>query len=445
MGTPDFALPPLQALLASDNEVLAVVTQPDRAKGRGKKLSPPAVKELALQYGIPVLQPTKIKSLDFHKELAALRPDLIVVVAYGRILPTAILDLPPLGCLNVHGSLLPRHRGAAPIQWAILQGDRETGVTIMQMAKGMDTGDILLQAKESISEEDTTGTLFTRLANLGAQTLLIALDRLRGNSLHPVKQDELLATAAPPLHKDMGEVDWSLSSQEIHCLIRGLDPWPSAYTFCHGTRYRLFRPEIVQRKSNAVPGTILLADPENGLVVATGDMALRKGGDNRKKCSQPSRSEAMNHILYAIATGLYVGRLPKAPGTWGSLAAFIPWLALKDLPLALYMAAVLFLLCLGFLVAGSMEKYLQARDPSLIVIDEIVGMLIALTLVPNHPLALLLAFAFFRLFDITKPWPIRFFDRHVHGGLGIMLDDVVAGIFALVLLQLTWQIASLIT
>lgn len=273
MGTPDFAVPSLQRLLESEHEVAAVVTQPDKPKGRGKKLSPPPVKVVAEQAGVAVLQPTKIKTAEFQETLAAYQPDLIVVIAYGRILPPAILQLPPLGCINVHGSLLPRHRGAAPIQWAIIEGDNQSGVTIMQMDEGMDTGDILLPAAIDIDEEETAGSLFVKLADLGAETLLTALARLQRGELPAASQDHDAATLAPPLKKEMGAIDWQKPAVELQRLIRGLDPWPSAYTSLDGRRFRLFSPKVVNKKADAPPGTILLADRE-GLLIATGDKAL---------------------------------------------------------------------------------------------------------------------------------------------------------------------------
>lgn len=273
MGTPDFAVASLQALLASDHRVVAVVTQPDKKKGRGKKLSPPPAKEAALEAGIPVLQPHKIKTDEFLSELAGFHADLFVVAAYGRILPKTILDLPPLGCINVHGSLLPRHRGAAPIQWAVIEGDSTTGVTIMQMDEGMDTGNILLTAAIDMEEDETAGSLFTKLSGLGAETLITALNMLQNDEITPVVQDHALATKAPPLKKEMGRIDWNQPALQLHRLIRGLDPWPSAYTFLNGGRYRLFSPKVVHKQVDAPAGTILLSDRE-GILVATGLNAL---------------------------------------------------------------------------------------------------------------------------------------------------------------------------
>ncbi len=273
MGTPDFAVPSLQALVQGEDTLVAVVCQPDRPRGRGKKLEPPPVKQAALVQGLPVLQPHSVKNPDFLAELAELKPDLLVVVAYGRILPEAILTLAPLGAINVHGSLLPRYRGAAPIQWAVLNGDQESGVTIMQLDAGMDTGPMLLRATAAIHEDDTAGSLAQRLAGLGAGTLLKAIEGLKNGTLAAEPQDHEQASHAPMLNKAQGHVDWSLPAARLHCLIRGLDPWPSAYGFLNGVRYRFFAPRSVAKTSEAVPGTVCRADQE-GLFVATGDGML---------------------------------------------------------------------------------------------------------------------------------------------------------------------------
>jgi len=269
MGTPDFAAATLKALIDGPDEVVALVTQPDRAKGRGKKLTPPPTKVLADAVGIPVLQPTKIKTEEFHNGLLTYRPDLIVVAAYGRILPKSLLELAPLGCINVHGSLLPQYRGAAPIQWSVLNGDKETGVTIIQMSEGMDTGDILLKATIKTAPDETAGSLFDKLAVLGSATLLQAIEGLQDGTLIPVAQDHDLATVAPMLKKDDGLIDWKKDAKKIECLIRGLDPWPTAFCFLNSKRLRLFSPEVLHKESDAQPGTVLQAD-KRGLLVACG-------------------------------------------------------------------------------------------------------------------------------------------------------------------------------
>ncbi|MBU0481641.1 MAG: methionyl-tRNA formyltransferase [Proteobacteria bacterium] len=273
MGTPEFAVPSLQSLLSGPDEVVAVVTQPDRPKGRGRKVAAPPVKELALAKGLPVLQPTAIKTAAWREELAAYRPDLFIVAAYGRILPKSLLELPPHGTINVHGSILPSYRGAAPIQWAILNGDTFTGVTIMQMDEGMDTGDILLTAETRITPEDTAGSLAGRLAEIGGATLLEALAKLHEGRLVRQVQAHHLATSSPPLTKEQGLIDWRRPAFALSCQIRGLDPWPTAYTFIEGTRLRLFKPSVVDRAATEKPGTICRAD-KDGLLIATGEKYL---------------------------------------------------------------------------------------------------------------------------------------------------------------------------
>jgi len=273
MGTPDFAVPSLQSLLDGPEQVVAVVCQPDRQRGRGKVLSPPPVKVLVEQCGIPVLQPESVRKEPFIEQIRKLAPDLLVVVAYGKILPGALLRLPRLGAINVHGSLLPKYRGAAPIQWAVINGEQETGIAIMQMDEGMDTGDILLTVPVAIGPRETAGQLFDRLARLGGETLSAALARIKEGQLTPQPQDHALATNAPMLNKEMGHLDWNLPAARLHCLIRGLDPWPSAYGFIDGKRYRFFNPEIVPVRSSEPAGTICRAD-QQGLLIATGDDGL---------------------------------------------------------------------------------------------------------------------------------------------------------------------------
>ncbi|CAK8715343.1 MAG: methionyl-tRNA formyltransferase [Candidatus Electrothrix sp. AW2] len=269
MGTPDFAVPSLHALLDCPEQVVGVVCQPDRKQGRGKKLCPPPVKVLAEQAGIPILQPTCICDDAFLNTISALEPDLIVVTAYGRILQSRLLHLPRFGTINVHGSLLPKYRGAAPIQWAIINGETETGVTVMQMDEGVDTGDILLPLKIPITAEDTSGTLFDKLADLGGQALFEAISRIKRGDLPPTPQDDALSCPAPMLNKEMGQLDWSKSAQELHCLIRGLDPWPSAYGFIDKRRFRFFKPHVIPGKVQEKPGTLCRAD-KKGVLIATG-------------------------------------------------------------------------------------------------------------------------------------------------------------------------------
>jgi len=279
MGTPEFAVPSLKVLLDRGENVVCVVTQPDRPKGRGRKIMQPPVKKLALQAAIPVLQPENVRGDDFLDELRTYEPDIIALTAYGKILPASIINLPPLGTINVHGSLLPKYRGAAPIQWALINGETETGVTIMQMDEGMDTGDILLQERLSISREDTAGSLAVRMAELGGEALGKALDLLRADTLRPVKQEDDQACSAPLLKKEDGVVDWSHSAAAISNRVRGLDPWPTAFTTLSDKRLRLFSPEVADKTlclcqdSISAPGTICRAD-RNGLLITTGDGCL---------------------------------------------------------------------------------------------------------------------------------------------------------------------------
>ena len=268
LGTPEFAVPSLQALLDHGENVVCVVTQPDRPKGRGRKLTAPPVKELALQADIPVLQPTKIRTEEFREAIAAYKPDLMVVTAYGRILPGPLLSLPRLGTFNVHGSLLPNYRGAAPSQWALINKEAETGVTIMQMDEGLDTGDMLLPAAIPIDPADTTATLAPKLAALGGEALVRALDLLKEGKLPPIKQDDNLATLAPPLTKDQGVIDWNQPATAISGLIHGLDPWPTASSSIDNKRFKLFASTVVPGTDMPPPGTLCAAD-KNGLLIAT--------------------------------------------------------------------------------------------------------------------------------------------------------------------------------
>lgn len=278
MGTPAFAVPSL-ATLARRETVTLAVTNPDRPSGRGRTISAPPVKEEALRLGIPVFQPEKARAPDSVARLRAEAPDLIVVVAYGQILPPSILEIPRRFCVNVHASLLPRYRGAAPINWAVARGETATGVTIMKMDAGMDTGPMLLAREIPISEEDTAQTLFSRLAVLGAEALAETLDRLREGTLTETPQDDSKATYAPMLKKEHGRIDWALSAREVRNLVRGMTPWPSAFTSHEGKTLKVLsadpagepasgRPEAVS------PGEIVSVGRE-GIVVACGRGALR--------------------------------------------------------------------------------------------------------------------------------------------------------------------------
>jgi methionyl-tRNA formyltransferase len=271
MGSPDFAVPCLEALLARE-QVVAVVTQPDRPKGRGRALAPPPVKQVAEGAGLPVLQPTRVKgNAELEAALRAFAPEVVIVVAYGRILPPALLELAPRGAINVHASLLPKYRGAAPIQWAIARGESETGVTIMQMDAGMDTGPALLMRSLAIADEDSAATLSARLARLGADALGDALDLLAAGKLQPMPQDGSHATMAPMLNKEHGRVDFTRSARQVRDWIRAMDPWPSAYTQLGGEPLRLFSPKIISGGGEA--GRVMGAD-RDGLLIACGEGAI---------------------------------------------------------------------------------------------------------------------------------------------------------------------------
>lgn len=270
MGTPDFAVPSLQALIDAGHDVCAVYTQPDKPQGRKQILTAPPVKTLALEHDIPVFQPNTLKNEDEQARLRELAPEVIIVVAYGKLLPKVVLDIPPHGCINVHGSLLPRWRGAAPIQWAVIAGDEMAGVTTMQMAEGLDTGDMLLTYETKVGEKETAGELFDRLAQSGAELLTQTLVKL--DEITPRPQDDAQSCYAHMLDKQMAVIDWSKSAHEIDCLIRGLNPWPIALTTFSGERLKVFAAE--KAVGNGEPGTVLEADPKKGLTVACGEGAL---------------------------------------------------------------------------------------------------------------------------------------------------------------------------
>ncbi|MBI1816856.1 MAG: methionyl-tRNA formyltransferase [Deltaproteobacteria bacterium] len=271
-GTPEFAVPSLRALLDGEDEVVGVVCQPDKPAGRGHKLGTSPIKDLASARALPVLQPPKLRAEDAFTALRELRPDLIVVAAYGKILPPSFLTLPRLGCINVHASLLPKYRGAAPIQWAILHGETVTGITVMQMNEGMDTGDVLLQSETPIGDDETYGELQTRLADLGAAALQQALSSLKRGELHARPQDDAAATAAPMIQKEDGRIDWSRRAIDIARAVRAYNPWPSATTTLDGTLLKIHRAHVMATNSDA-PGTVHVRGSE--IVVACGERALR--------------------------------------------------------------------------------------------------------------------------------------------------------------------------
>lgn len=270
MGTPDFAVPCLEKLIKDGHNIVGVLTQPDKPQGRKMKLTPPPVKELALQNNLEVYQPESLKNDVIKQLLEDKQPELIVVVAYGKILPKYVLDFPKYGCINVHGSLLPRWRGAAPIQWSIIAGDKTAGVTTMKMAEGLDTGDMLLKYETEIAQTETAGELFDRLALNGAELLHDTIEQI--DSIVPEVQDESKANYAHMLDKQMAQIDWSKSNKEIDCLIRGLNPWPVALTTLNGERLKIYSASLQNASGKA--GEVLKADSKNGLLVACGEGAM---------------------------------------------------------------------------------------------------------------------------------------------------------------------------
>ncbi len=274
MGTPDFAVPSLEALVRAGHEICGVFTQPDKPKNRGMKLQAPPVKEFALAHEIPVFQPETVKDGTAMSVIQELAPELIAVAAYGRILPVDILEYPAYGCINVHSSLLPRYRGSAPIHWAILNGDSESGVTIMHMAKEMDAGDIIDQAVTPIDPNETVETLHDRLAQMGAQLLVEVVDRIKNGTATRTPQDTSKVTFAPMLSRELSPLDWNKTARQLHNQVRGLIPWPATTTdIIGGQPVKIFEVEETGISTAAAPGTIVTADKQ-GIDVACGDGTL---------------------------------------------------------------------------------------------------------------------------------------------------------------------------
>lgn len=281
MGTPNFAVPSLRMLLAEEYEVAGVVTQPDRPKGRKRELAPPPVKSFAVEHGLPVLQPEKLRAPDAVAEVAALRPDLIVTAAYGQILPPSVLQLPRLGCINVHGSLLPRYRGGAPIQRCLIEGEQVTGVTLMYMAEGLDTGDMIARAEVRIEDEDTAGTLFAKLSDVGADLLRQWLPRIAEGTAPREPQSEAEATYAPNLTRQDEKIDWTASARDIFNRVRGLNPMAGGFTLWNGDVFKVWRCEkpmpadaILRPEWAALsPGTVLECGAF-GIRIRTGDGSI---------------------------------------------------------------------------------------------------------------------------------------------------------------------------
>lgn len=276
MGTPDFAVGTLEALIEAGHEVIGVVTQPDKPKGRGKTLMATPVKEVALKHQIPVYQPKKVREAGFTETLGRLAPDVIVVAAFGQIITKEILDIPRFGCINVHASLLPAYRGAAPIQWAVINGEKESGVTIMQMDEGLDTGDMIDKVVVPLAQDETGGSLFDKLSQAGARLCVKVLKDLEeGNAVRVKQPEESTTPYASMISKKMGEIDWNRSAKSIEQLIRGLDPWPSAYTKLQGKTLKLWKAEA--QKENileGVPGEVVKVERDT-FCIQTGDGILK--------------------------------------------------------------------------------------------------------------------------------------------------------------------------
>ena len=274
MGTPDFSVGTFEALIAAGHDIVLAVTQPDKPKGRGGKMQYSPVKEKALQHGIPVFQPKKVREAACIDKLRAYEADIMVVIAFGQILPKEILEMTRFGCVNVHASLLPKYRGAAPIQWAVINGERVSGVTTMQMDEGLDTGDMIMKAEVALDEKETGGSLFDKLSEAGASLCVETLKAIEEGTAAFEKQGETTTEYARMLHKDMGSIDWKNDAQTLERLIRGLNPWPSAYTKWDGKVMKLWEADVVPQNSKAAPGTVVSVE-KDGFCVQTGDGLLK--------------------------------------------------------------------------------------------------------------------------------------------------------------------------
>lgn len=273
MGTPDFAVGTLEAIIEAGHEVLLVVTQPDKPKGRGKTMQFPPVKECAVRHGLEVFQPNKIRESANVEYLRSFHADIIIVVAFGQIIPKSILDMPKYGCINVHASLLPKYRGAAPIQWAVINGDEVTGVTTMKMNEGIDTGDMIAKRQVRLAEDETGGSLFEKLAEVGARLCVETMEMVEQGTAEFTPQNSEEATHTSMIRKELGEIDWKKAAVEIERLIRGLNPWPSAFTHLNGKTFKIWKAQVEEGKSAYKPGQICEVT-KNSLKVQTGDGIL---------------------------------------------------------------------------------------------------------------------------------------------------------------------------
>ena len=273
MGTPDFSVPALEALVEGGHEVVAAITQPDKPKGRGKAVLMTPVKEKAMELGIPVYQPVKVREPEFVEKLRQMEPDAIVVVAFGQILPKSILEIPRYGCVNIHASLLPKYRGAAPIQWAVIDGERESGVTTMFMNEGLDTGDMLEKEAVTLDPKETGGSLHDKLSAIGGRLILSTLKGLEDGTLKGTPQTDEGTCYAKMLTKSLGDIDWTMDAAAIERLIRGLNPWPSAYTCLHGKTLKIWDGDVLEREYGVEPGTVAEVAKDR-LVVQTGQGSL---------------------------------------------------------------------------------------------------------------------------------------------------------------------------
>ena len=307
MGTPDFAVPSLEALIQAGHTICGVFTQPDKPKNRGMKLQAPPVKECAMAHDIPVFQPVKLRDGTALAQIQELAPELIVVAAYGRILPDDILAAPPKGCINVHSSLLPNYRGAAPINWAVLNGDKETGVTIMHMAHDLDAGDIISQAATPIDPDETVVALHDRLAELGAQLLVETVAQIEAGTATRTPQDHDKATLAPMLGRELSPMDFTRTARQLHDQVRGLIPWPAAVTTLGDKRCKVFQTVVPEEQTHAAPGTVLAAGKE-GLAVACG-----KGTVLRLEEIQPDGGKRMKAADYLRGHPIAVGTVLALP------------------------------------------------------------------------------------------------------------------------------------